>query len=165
MRACAPLACVEAFAPGGDRSAQGHRRSARVTPDGREYRYGFSESIMYTTQACHFSDAGAVPWTTMDDSAVVGASEITVPAETHDAFTEDQLRGGYVQISGTANSDLQFRGIIGNDGTAADVAFKIRLDGGLDAVIVAGTSSIEVFHNPYAKLLWGDASRGYFSIF
>ena len=135
-----------------------------VLPDGREYRHGFSESIMYTTQACHFSDAGAVGWTTMVVAASVGDFEITCPAGTHDAFTVDQLRGGYVQISGVANSDLQFRGIVGNDATAANVAFKIYLDGGLDAAVLA-TSSIEVFHNPYAKLLWGagyDSANGGF---
>jgi len=118
-------------------------------PDGRIFRYSLSTGVLKTELACKFTDAGIVPYTAFTTAAALGATEITCPAATHVLQAEDQLRGGYVVI--LLSGAVQFRGIIGNDATAADVAFKIYLDGPLDTAVTT-SSAIEVYGNPYRFL-------------
>ena len=126
-----------------------------VLPDGREYRLAKSTgaTALYSSRACSFSDAGAVAYTAFATSHAVGSMEITVPAATHDAFTEDELRGGYIIImDGATDYNTCIRGITGNDATAADVAFDIQLDGMISHAIVSGTHVCEVYLNPWSVL-------------
>ncbi len=122
-------------------------------PDGSEYRHALSNGAgtIEPDQGCHFTDTGLVAITTFAVTALVGASEITVPAQTHALQAKDQLAGGYaVVFNGSADDDCTY-GITGNDATAADVAFKIRLDRGVNPA-VTGSSKIEVFINPFRAL-------------
>lgn len=117
-----------------------------VLPDGREYRYGLSTTALITPMACQFTSSGLIAYTAFVVAAAVGDKSITCPAAAHDVYVVDELRGGYVVIF--KSGVTQFRGIVGNDATAANVAFVIYLDGGLDATITT-SSAIEVYGNPY----------------
>ena len=125
-----------------------------VLPDGRIFHYAKSSGVCYPGLGCVFADTAVATRTTAGVSQAVGDKEVTHPVATHDAFTEDELRGGYVIIGiGAANrGDIQVRGIIGNAATAADVAFKIYLDGALTTKVTAGTSDILAYKNPYSSL-------------
>jgi hypothetical protein len=123
-----------------------------VLPDGREFYYAKSAGACISGQGCEFTAVGVLSYTAAGVSQSVGDKQVTVPAATHDAFTKDELRGGYALIYDGSTNNVQFRGIIGNDATAANVAFVIYLDGALTEAVVAGTSAIEAFQNPYAAL-------------
>lgn len=126
-----------------------------VLPDGREFRYALSSAACVAGQGVEFHAAGVQAYTTMVVAAAIGDKEITVPAGTHVLQAKDALRGGYVVIWNPAGSNsLQFRGIIGNDVTAADVAFKIYLDGPLTEAVTT-SSSVELFSNPYVAVRTG----------
>lgn len=125
-----------------------------VLPDGREFRYAKSSGVCWTGMGCVFSDTAVAARTAITVAQVVGDREVTHPAVTHDPFAEDELRGGYAIIGvGAGNrQSIQFRGIIGNAATIKDIAFKIYLDGPLTEAIVANTSDIIAYKNPYAAL-------------
>ena len=118
-------------------------------PDGRIFRYGLSTGVLKAEMGCKFTDAGIVPFTSFTTAAAVAAKTISCPAATHVSQAKDQLRGGYVVIF--LAGAVQFRGIVGNDATAADVAFNIYLDGAL-SVAVSTSSAVEVYGNPYRFL-------------
>ena len=123
-----------------------------VLPDGREFRYAKSIGSCETGQGCEFTYTGYTAYTSLAVSADKGDKELTVPAATHAALTKDELRGGYVVIFNDADSTGAIRGIVGNDASILNVAFKIYLDGPLSANIVAGTAAIETYQNPYNAL-------------
>ena len=121
--------------------------------DGSVYRHALSNGAgtIEPDQGCHFTDTGLVAYTAFGISAT-GTNEVTVPAQTHALQVKDQLAGGYAIIfNGSADDDCTY-GITGNDATAADVAFKIRLDRSVNPAVVAGTSAIEVYINPYRAI-------------
>lgn len=121
--------------------------------DGSVYRHCLSDGtgVIEPDQGCHFTDTGLISYTTFAVTAAVGENEITVPAATHVLQAEDQLAGGYAVIfNGSADDDCTY-GIVGNDATAADVAFKIRLDRGVNPAVTA-SSAIEVYINPYRAI-------------
>jgi len=127
-----------------------------VLPDGREFVYALSTgaSELFAAHGCEFSYAGLVSYTAFGVSAAIGDTEITIPAATHAALDEDELRGGTVLIfDGATDLATTTRRIIGNDATAADVAFKVYLDAGITNAIVAGTEACEVYRNPYAGIV------------
>lgn len=130
-----------------------------VLPDGSEYRHALSNAAgtIEPDQGCHFTDTGLVAYTTFAVTAAVGVREITVPAATHALQAKDQLAGGYAVIfNGSADDDCTY-GITGNDATAADVAFKIRLDRGVNPAVTA-SSAIEVYINPYRAISQASSS-------
>lgn len=127
--------------------------------DGREFVYSKSSAACISGQGCEFTAVGVNAYQAILVAQVVGDREVTLPACTHDAFTLDELRGGYALIYDGSTNNVQFRGIIGNDATAADVAFKIYLDGALTEAITASTSAIEAFQNPYAALRTGTSQN------
>jgi len=117
-----------------------------------KFVYSKSAAACLPGQACEFTDTGYVAITTFATSHAIGVVDITVPAATHAALTEDELCGGIAVIyDGTTNA-VQVRQIIGNDSSILNVAFNIRLGGPLKVAIVSGVSKIEVFQNPYAAL-------------
>ncbi len=123
------------------------------TPDGRVFVYAKSVGACKAGQGCEFTYTGVVPITTFATNHAVGVNEITIPAQTHVAVDKDELRGGYVILfDGDDNTGTGTRRIIGNDVSAADVAFNLRLDAGISNAIVSGTEKVEVFRNPYAGL-------------
>jgi len=123
-------------------------------PDGRTFRYGKSGGACSTGQAVDFR-AGAVHATAgaVSTAIVVGTNDSTVvvDAKTHSAIAVDALRGGYVQIAGTDNSDIQFRGIVGNVASAANAAITLYLDAPV-AIAVAAAEDIDIFYNPWSDL-------------
>ena len=131
-------------------------------PDGRELRYALSGSALCCAEACYHVCAGIVPYTSATTTIAVSATSLTIPAATHVALAKDKLRGGYIQIFGSAtdDADSQFRGIIGNDATAADVAFTLYLDGPTD-VEIDTSHEYEVWGNPWDGVYWDSgAYRG-----
>lgn len=129
-----------------------------VLPDGREFRYSKSSAACISGQGAEFTYTGYVSYTAFATNSSVGDFEITIPAATHAALTEDELRGGYVIIFDGSTNNTQFRGIIGNDAAASGVAFNVQLDGPLTEAIVSGTSAVEVYQNPYAALRTGTSN-------
>lgn len=127
--------------------------------DGREFVYSKSSAACISGQGCEFTATGVNSYTAAGVAQVVGDREVTVPASTHDAFTLNELRGGYVVIYDGSGNNVQFRGLIGNDATAANAAFKIYLDGALTEAVVVGTSAIEAFQNPYVALRTGTSAN------
>lgn len=127
--------------------------------DGWEFVYSKSSAACISGQGCEFTAVGVNSYTAAGVAQIVTDREVTVPASTHDAFTKDELRGGYVLIYDGTTNNVQFRGIIGNDATAANVAFKVYLDGALTEAVVASTSAIEAFQNPYSGLRTGTSAN------
>lgn len=126
-----------------------------ILPDGRKYKYAKSVGAIISGQGCEFTSAGYTAYTAFAVAGAVGDVSVTVPAATHAALALDELRGGYIVIfDGTTNS-VQFRGIIGNDSSILNVAFKVYLDGPLNEAVVAGTSACETYANPYGALQQG----------
>ena len=124
-----------------------------VLPDGREYRYAKSAAALNTSMACQFTALGTVANTPATEAVAIGESKVTVPAATHDALAEDELRGGFVIIFGSVSvgADMMFRGIVGNAVSAEDAALTLYLDGSLD-VAIDTSSAYEVYANPWAAL-------------
>lgn len=119
---------------------------------GREFVYSKSSGACISGQGAKFGFSGYTAYTAFGVAAAVGDTSVTVPAATHAALTEDELSGGYVCIFNGTDNDVQFRGIVGNDAAAANAAFKIYLDGKLDAAVVAATSACETYQNPYGSI-------------
>lgn len=123
-------------------------------PDGRVFRYCKSAGteILTPKRGTHFTDTGYIAYTAFVVSAAKGDMEITIPADSsHAVLAKDALRGGYVIIfDGSAVNDVT-HGIVGNDASAALVAFKVRLATPL-SVTVTSSDAVEVFSNPWASL-------------
>jgi len=127
----------------------------RVTlPDGREFVYAKSSEECYAGQAVQFDNTGFQGWGAIAVSQVVGDKQITITGASHAIVGEDELRGGYIFIAGpvTANKEVQFRGIIGNDAAAENANVTIYLDGPLTNTVTAGTNACEVFKSPYSAV-------------
>jgi len=125
-----------------------------VLPDGREFRYALSTGagVMKPNRGCNYTDTGFMAYTAFTTAAAVGVVEVTLPAATHALQAEDALAGGYLVVfSGDSANDITY-GITGNDATAADVAFKVRLDMPIANAIVAGTEAAEVYSNPWKAI-------------
>jgi len=125
-----------------------------VLPDGREFRYAKSAEACYAGQAVQFDNTGFQGWGDIAVSQVVGDKQITITGASHAAVEEDELRGGYIFVAGpvTANKEVQFRGIVGNDAAAENANVVIYLDGPLTNTVTAGTNACEVFANPYSAV-------------
>jgi len=128
-----------------------------VLPDGREFRYSRSTEALITPMAAAFTLNGAIAYTSAVIPAAIGDIDVVVPAVTHDALDEDELRGGYVTIFKAGV--IQFRGIIGNSVSAANAAVTIYLDGPLDDTVTT-SSAYEVWANPWSALEQGTSAVG-----
>lgn len=122
-----------------------------VLPDGREFRYAKSTEAIKSGLGCNFTAAGLVGYTTVVVAAAAGDTSMTVPAATHDAVDKDELAGGYILIFDNSTSATQFRQIVGNAASDADVAFVIYLDGALTEEVTT-SDAVEVYQNPYAAI-------------
>lgn len=122
-----------------------------VLPDGREFHYAKSSGICASGQSVDFDQTGVQAYANASVAAAVGDRAVTVGAGTHDAIAKDALRGGYFVSWPAADKD-QFRGIIGNDASAANAAIKVYLDGPLTVAITTSTGC-ELYENPYASVI------------
>jgi hypothetical protein len=122
-------------------------------PDGRVFRYALSSGACYAGQGASFINDKAVGWTTIATTAAIGATSVDITAATHDELTADQLEGGYIIIYGAGNNDVQFRGILRNDASAASAAISnVKIDGPLVAAVTGASTGCELFYNPYASI-------------
>lgn len=124
-----------------------------VLPDGRVFRYAKSGGDCYTYQLCMFYGQRISAYTALLANQAVGDKQIYIDAGSAAAVAADELRGGYVLIYGTDNSDCQQRGIIGNTLADSDGYTYIYLDAPLNVVLTATTSAAAVMRNPYASVL------------
>jgi hypothetical protein len=125
-----------------------------ILPDGREFVYAKSDAACISGQGVESHAAGYVAYTAFTTAAAVDAMSVTVPAATHAALTEDELRGGYITIYDGSTNNVQFRGIVGNVAAAANTAFVLYLDGPLTEAVTT-SSACEVYTNPYAAVRTG----------
>jgi len=119
-----------------------------ILGDQREFVYSKNKGsrILPNSEACSFTDAGQIAWTS-GTAYDVGVSIITIPTPTHAAaFAVDYLRGGFVVIYQVGGE--MFRGILGNDYSAINADVTIYLDAPTTAAIV-DANAYEVFGNPY----------------
>lgn len=123
-------------------------------PDGRVFRYCKSTGagVMTPQMGCNFTDTGYFGYTVFLVAAAQGATEITIPAQTHATLLKDQLRGGYVVIFDASGVNDVTHEIVGNDAADANALFKVRLATKLTAAIVASTSWCEVYSNPWSMI-------------
>jgi len=118
-----------------------------VLPDGRVFRYAKSSGACYTYRFCMFDGAIAVSYTAALQAQAIGDTSIHIDAGAAAAVAADELRGGYVIIYGSDDSNTQFRGIIGNTLADSDGHTTIYLDAPLTVAIT--TNGVEVCPNPY----------------
>jgi len=123
-----------------------------VLPDGRVFRYAKAAGACYTYQLCMFNNQITVSYTSLLQAQAVGDKSIHIDAGAAAAVAEDELRGGYVVIYGSDNSDVQQRGIVGNTLADSDGHTTIYLDA---ALVTAVTTSMaaEVIKSPYSGVL------------
>ena len=122
-----------------------------ILPDGREFAYAKSSGVCASGFGCDFTQTGFQSYSTPSVAAAVGDTKVIVTAGMHDAIVKDELAGGYF-VSWPAALKDQFRGIIGNDAADANAVFTIYLDGPLTYALVAATTGLEVYENPYAAV-------------
>lgn len=125
-----------------------------ILPGGREFRYCLSTGagVMLPTMGCNFTDTGHQAYTAFAVAKAIGETTITIPAGTHAAVTKDSLKGGYVIIfNGSGTNDIVYE-IVANDAALANVAYDLTLDMPLAVAIVAATSAVEVYSNPWGAI-------------
>jgi len=127
-------------------------------PDGRVFRYGKASGSIDCDLGCKFAEDEVQTYDTTVTAIAPGDTSVTVDGGTHAALTEDELRGGYVIVYHTGGGGYtQFRGIVGNDVADANADFTVYVDASFDYTAAVGTG-IEVFYNPYAKLVDGSSA-------
>jgi len=125
----------------------------------REFVYSYSAGACSASRGAETTQAGYVAIGTFATSHAIGAKSVTVPAGTHAALTEDELRNGYIVLfDGASDTYTTIRGIIGNDAADANAAFVVYLDAKLTYAITASTSKCEVYKSPYASLRTGTSN-------
>jgi hypothetical protein len=125
-----------------------------VLPDGRDFVYAKSDAACISGQGVEVHAAGKIAYTAFVVAAAAGANSVTVPAATHAALTEDELRGGYICIYDGSTNNTQFRGIVGNDAAVADALFVVYLDAPLTEAVTT-SSACEVYTNPFMAVRTG----------
>lgn len=123
-----------------------------ILGDGREYVYSKSASACISGMGAKGTLTGYTAYTAFAVAGAVGDSEVTVPAATHAALTEDELAGGYIIIFDGSTNNVQFRGIVGNAAAAANALFKVYLDAALTEAVVASTSACETYKSHFAAV-------------
>ena len=96
-----------------------------TTWDSREFVYSKSSGACISGQGAKFGFSGYTAYTAFGVAASIGDTSVTVPAATHDALTEDYLAGGYICMFNGSDNNVQFRGIVGNEAVAANLAFIV----------------------------------------
>ncbi len=128
-----------------------------VLPDGREFSYAKSSAECASGQGAEFVATGVQAYAVAFAAQAIGDKVLTITGGTHDAIAKDELRGGFC-VSWPAALKDQFRGIIGNDVSEANANIKIYLDGPLTVALVAGSTGVEAYQNPFANLRTGSSA-------
>lgn len=132
-----------------------------VTPDGRVFRYCKSGAVCDTYKANMFFNA--IPATGIDYSllaaaASVGDTSIVMTNQNVVAIAEDDLRGGYIEITENDDGTGQQRGIVGNTAAAATGSPEctIYLDAGLTTAVTTSWYAY-CMPSPYSDVRRTDA--------
>jgi hypothetical protein len=130
-----------------------------VKVNDREFVYSYSAGACSASRGAETTQAGYVAIGTFLVAAAIGAKSVTVPAGTHAALTEDELRNGTIVLfDGSTDAYTTTRGIIGNDAAEANAAFVVYLDAPITYAITASTSKCEVYKSAYATLRTGTSN-------
>lgn len=132
-----------------------HIGDVTVIPSRGIFVYSKSVGACISGQGAEFTYAGYTSYTAFGVAAAVGDRSVTVPAASHAALAEDELRNGFITIFDGSTNNVQFRQLLGNDSASANAAFVVYLDGPLTEAVVASTSACETFQNPFAALQTG----------
>ncbi len=125
----------------------------------REFVYSYSVAACSAARGAETTQAGYTAITTFAVSHAIGEKYVTVPAATHAALTQDELRNGYIVLfDGSTDIYTTIRGIIGNDAADANAAFNVYLDAPITYAITASTSKCETYKSPYATLRTGTSN-------
>lgn len=128
--------------------------------DGRVFKYCLSGGVCEPMLGAKYYKHEAVGYTTVSTTNVAGDTTIGITAATHDAFAEDELAGGFLNIFGTTYYE-QFRGIIGNDASGSSAVINnVHLDGPLVLATTGASTGVEVYRNPYNNIIGGYTARG-----
>lgn len=154
-----------------------------VTPDGRVFRFCKAQAAVRSSYGAvgvgKVNISALAPAQAADTSTIlgvpavvtgaIGSQVVTVTvgaasgANDDGAVTADSLRGGYIVI-GNQGTAAQNRGIVGNTAVAAGGGtIQVYLDGPLAVAVTTGTTYIEVFQPPYAKVAYSSNTGGLYS--
>ena len=118
------------------------------------YAKSTGATVLYASRGCSFSHSGYTAAKVFTVSNVIGDTEVTVVANTHDALTKDELAGGFIVLfDGASDYYTTTRMIVGNDSAAENAAFKVYLDAELTYAVTSGTSYCETFKSPYSAMV------------
>jgi len=130
-----------------------------VDGDGRVFRYCYSGGACWTGRGAAFYNA--IPATGIDyanniaSAAAIGDTQVEVTNGATVAQTEDGLRGGWILFktaSGSDDSALQQRRIVGNDAMDTSATGTIYLDAPLTGALTTGSYSF-CMPNPYGNII------------
>jgi hypothetical protein len=121
-----------------------------ITWDGRVFKYAKSGAALFTGEAAFFGDEEKVTYVAVAAAQNAGDTQVTVASQ---SFAKDVLAGGYAIIFGVDNSDVQNRGIVGNNYCSSSTLI-IDLDGPLYTALTVAVNAIEVCGNPYIDILY-----------
>jgi hypothetical protein len=119
-----------------------------VTPDGRVFRYCYSGGACYTGRGAAFYNA--IPATGIDyaaniaSAAAIGDTSVEITNGSTVAQTKDGLRGGWILFktaSGSDDSALQQRYIVGNDAMGLAETGTVYLDAPLTGALTTSSYS------------------------
>jgi len=121
-----------------------------VTGDGRVFRYAYvGSAVCYTSAGVKSYDAQFLGWTTIAAAQSIGDTTVTIASQTAAA---DVLRGGYIMMADSGDTNRQHRFITGNTVASAStitITFERPLDHALAADAV-----VEVLYSPYRNVHW-----------
>jgi hypothetical protein len=135
-----------------------------VLPDGRVFRYAKSGGACWTGRGVTFENA--IPATGIDYSllaaaAVIGDRSVVMTNQGTVAQTKDGLKGGTILfklLTGSDDSALQQRGIIGNTAGGVSDEITIYLDAGLTAAVSTASYAF-CMPSPYSNLKYDASSQ------
>jgi len=135
-----------------------------VLPDGRVFRYAKSSGACWTGRGVTFQNA--IPATGIDysllaEGSVKGAKSVKMTNQGVVAQTLDGLRGGTILLkllTGSNDSALQQRGIVGNTAGGVSDVITIYLDGALTAAVSAASYGF-CMPSPYTALKYDASSQ------
>ena len=142
-----------------------------VTPDGRVFRYAKSSGACWTGRGVTFENsissggAGAndvgIDYSLLAANAAIGDKLVKMTNGAGHAIAEDALRGGTIVIkllTGSNDSALQQRGIVGNTAAAKSAVCIIYLDGPLTAAVTTSSYAF-CMASPYSSLKYDASSQ------
>lgn len=135
-------------------------------PNGKGFVYCKSGGACYTglgnilyNNGAHPTDGVGIPYANnVMANAAIGATSVVIKNGTLEAQLENGLRGGTIlfkQLTGSADSALQCRGIIGNTAGAKSANITIYLDAPLTGALTTSSYSY-CMPSPYSDVRYND---------